>query len=64
MSALEQTAMRPATYHFKLGDFDVATILGRGIVREGLSPAPGGEGCRAQASMGVWRALETAGQSR
>jgi len=56
--------MRPATYHFKLGDFDVATILGRGIVREGLSPAPGGEGCRAQASMGVWRALETAGQSR
>jgi len=27
MSALEQAAMRPAIYHFRLGDFDIVSIL-------------------------------------
>lgn len=35
--------MQPAIYRFKLGDFGIATILDGKVVREGLSPAHGGE---------------------
>ena len=35
--------MRLAIYHFRLGEFDIVSILDGRIVREGLSPAHGGE---------------------
>jgi glyoxylase-like metal-dependent hydrolase (beta-lactamase superfamily II) len=38
-----QGELQPAIYRFKLGGFDVATIMDSKIVREGLSPAHGGE---------------------
>lgn len=43
MSAPEQAGRRPGIHQFKLGDFDVVSILDSRIVREGLSSAHGGE---------------------
>src|SRR5882762_9446194 len=43
MAALEQAGLRPAVYRFKLGDFDVVSILDSRSVRDGLSSAHGGE---------------------
>jgi len=43
MSTQVQGELQPAIYRFKLGRFDVATILDSKIVREGLSPSHGGE---------------------
>lgn len=42
MSAVMQDPMRPAVYRFKLGDFEVSTILDGRVVRQGLSPTHGG----------------------
>src|SRR5258708_29565380 len=43
MSAPMQGEMQPAIYRFRLGSFEVASILDSKIVREGLSPGHGGE---------------------
>ena len=43
MSAAMQGEMQPTIYRFKLGGFEVATILDSKAVRSGLTPAYGGE---------------------
>lgn len=42
MSAVMQGPMQPAIYRFKLGEFEVSTILDGRVVRQGLSPTHGG----------------------
>src|SRR6202047_684280 len=48
MSASIKGEMRPAIYRFRLGSFEVASILDSKIVREGLSPSHGGESRSAE----------------
>src|SRR3977135_2698283 len=48
MSAPMQGEMRPAIYRFRLGSFEVATILDSKIIREGLTPSHGGEAFAAE----------------
>jgi glyoxylase-like metal-dependent hydrolase (beta-lactamase superfamily II) len=43
-----QGAMQPAIYRFRLGSFEVASILDSKIIREGLSPSHGGESLSAE----------------
>ncbi len=43
MSTSMKGEMRPAIYRFRLGSFEVATILDSKIIREGLTPSHGGE---------------------
>jgi glyoxylase-like metal-dependent hydrolase (beta-lactamase superfamily II) len=48
MSAPMQGEMQPAIYRFRLGSFEVASILDSKIIREGLSPSYGGESLSAE----------------
>ena len=43
MSASIKGEMRPAIYRFRLGSFEVASMLDSKIIREGLTPSHGGE---------------------
>lgn len=43
MPAPMQGEMQPTIYRFKLGEFEIATILDSKVVREGLHPSFGGE---------------------
>jgi len=43
MSVAMKGKLQPAIYRFKLGSFEIATILDSKIVREGLTPSHGGE---------------------
>lgn len=43
MSASTQGEMQPAVYRFRLGEFEVASILDSKVVREGLTASFGGE---------------------
>jgi glyoxylase-like metal-dependent hydrolase (beta-lactamase superfamily II) len=47
MPAPMQGEMQPTIYRFRLGSFEVATILDSKIIREGLSPSDGGESLSA-----------------
>src|ERR1700681_3459112 len=40
--------MQPAIYRFRLGSFEVGSILDSKIIREGLSPSHGGESLSAE----------------
>jgi len=48
MSASIQGEMQPAVYRFRLGEFEVASILDSKIVREGLTASFGGEALAAE----------------
>ncbi|MDB5638883.1 MAG: Beta-lactamase domain protein [Bradyrhizobium sp.] len=48
MSASNQGEMQPAIYRFRLGGFEVASILDSKIIREGLTPSHGGESLAAE----------------
>lgn len=48
MSASMQGEMQPTIYRFKLGGFEVATIMDSKIIREGLTPSFGGEPAAAE----------------
>ncbi len=48
MSASIKGEMRPAIYRFRLGSFEVASILDSKIIREGLTPSHGGEALAAE----------------
>jgi glyoxylase-like metal-dependent hydrolase (beta-lactamase superfamily II) len=48
MPASVKGEMRPAIYRFRLGSFEVATILDSKIIREGLTPSHGGEAFAAE----------------
>jgi glyoxylase-like metal-dependent hydrolase (beta-lactamase superfamily II) len=48
MSASNQGEMQPAIYRFRLGSFEVASILDSKIIREGLTPSHGGEPLAAE----------------
>ena len=48
MPAAMQGEMQPTIYRFKLGGFEVATIMDSKVVREGLSPSFGGEAAAAE----------------
>ena len=48
MSAPMQGEMQPAIYRWRLGSFEVASILDSKIIREGLSPSHGGESLAAE----------------
>jgi glyoxylase-like metal-dependent hydrolase (beta-lactamase superfamily II) len=43
-----QGEMQPTIYRFKLGGFEVATIMDSKVIREGLSPSFGGEPAAAE----------------
>src|ERR1700686_2878059 len=43
MSALIKGEMRPTVCRFRLGSFEVASMLDSKIIREGLTPSHGGE---------------------
>ena len=43
MPAAMQGEMQPTIYRFKLGGFEVATIMDSKVIREGLTPSFGGE---------------------
>jgi glyoxylase-like metal-dependent hydrolase (beta-lactamase superfamily II) len=48
MSASMKGEMQPAIYRFRLGSFEVASILDSKIIREGLTPSHGGEALVAE----------------
>jgi glyoxylase-like metal-dependent hydrolase (beta-lactamase superfamily II) len=48
MSVSNQGEMQPAIYRFRLGGFEVASILDGKIIREGLTPSHGGESLAAE----------------
>lgn len=48
MPASMQGEMQPTIYRFKLGGFEVATIMDSKVIREGLSPSFGGEAAAAE----------------
>jgi glyoxylase-like metal-dependent hydrolase (beta-lactamase superfamily II) len=48
MPAPMQGEMQPTIYRFRLGNFEVATLLDSKIIREGLSPSDGGEALSAE----------------
>ena len=48
MPASMQGEMQPIIYRFKLGGFEVATIMDSKVIREGLSPSFGGEPAAAE----------------
>jgi glyoxylase-like metal-dependent hydrolase (beta-lactamase superfamily II) len=48
VSAAIQGEMQPTIYRFKLGSFEVATIMDSKVIREGLSPSFGGEPAAAE----------------
>jgi glyoxylase-like metal-dependent hydrolase (beta-lactamase superfamily II) len=48
MSASNRGEMQPAIYRFRLGGFEVASILDSKIIREGLTPSHGGESLAAE----------------
>ena len=48
MPASMQGEMQPTIYRFKLGGFEVATIMDSKVIREGLTPSFGGEPAAAE----------------
>ena len=48
MPASMQGEMQPTIYRFKLGGFEVATIMDSKVIRSGLSPSFGGEAAAAE----------------
>ena len=48
MTASMQGEMQPTIYRFKLGGFEVATIMDSKVIREGLTPSFGGEAGAAE----------------
>ena len=48
MPASMQGEMQPTIYRFKLGGFEVATIMDSKVIRSGLSPSFGGEAAASE----------------
>ena len=48
MPASMQGEMQPSIFRFKLGDFEVATIMDSKVIRTGLTPSFGGEAAAAE----------------
>ena len=48
MAASMQGEMQPSVYRFKLGGFEVATIMDSKVIRSGLTPSFGGEAASAE----------------
>ena len=48
MPASMQREMQPSIFRFKLGDFEVATIMDSKVIRTGLTPSFGGEAAAAE----------------
>ena len=48
MPASMQGEMQPSIFRFKLGDFEVATIMDSKVIRTGLAPSFGGEAAAAE----------------
>jgi glyoxylase-like metal-dependent hydrolase (beta-lactamase superfamily II) len=48
VSASMQGEMQPSIFRFKLGDFEVATIMDSKVIRSGLTPSFGGEAAAAE----------------
>lgn len=48
MPAAMQGELQPAIYRFKLGGFEVATVMDSKVIREGLTPSFGGEAAASE----------------